>query len=95
MENLRDQIILSLCHLVSICKDDKEYVKLCTMLSNNFDLLESSLKMSIKRISPEKCSPFLTASETAEKLSRGSQGSREEVVMISQVFKQLVLDWGL
>ena len=95
MENLRDQIVLSLCQLLALCKDAKEFCQLCTTLSNNYDLFETSLKMSIKRISPEKCSPFLTVSERAEDLSKGSHGSREEVVMINQVLKQLVLEWGL
>ena len=70
-------------------------MRICQVLSGQEDLFESSLKLSIKRIAPEKCSPFLTASETAENLSKGSHGSKEEVVMVNQVLKQLVLDWGL
>ena len=95
MENLRDQIILSLCQLMSLCKETKEFVRICQVLGENCDLFESSLKLSIKRIAPEKCSPFLTASETSENLSKGGHGSKEEVAMVNQVLKQLVLDWGL
>ena len=95
MENLRDQIILSVCQLLALCKEEKEFVKICSLLNNNCELFESCLQMSIKRISPEKCSPFLTVSETAETMSKGSHGTREDVTRISQMFKQLVLEWGV
>jgi len=95
MENLRDQIVLSVCQLLALCQDEKEFVKICSLLSNNCELFESCLMMSIKRISPEKCSPFLTVSERAETLGRGSLGAREDVMKICEMFKQLVLEWGV
>ena len=94
MENLRDQILLSVCGLLSLCKETKEFGRICALLSENCDLFESSLKQSIKRIAPEKCSPILTASETAERLT-SKQGSSEEVVMVNELLKQLVLEGGL
>merc|ERR1712059_133396 len=47
-------------------------------------LISSSLMASIKRISPEKSSPFLSASQAAERLS---QGGREEVQQLLELLR--------
>ena len=58
--------------------------------------LESSIKTSSKRISPEKSSPFLAVSETAERLGRSVQAGREDVMVVTNMLTQLaVLDWPL
>ena len=96
MENLRDQLVLSLCHLVSLCRQEKEFVRICSLIHDNYDLVESSIKMSSKRISPEKSSPFLAVAETAEGLGRSGQGGREDVLLVTKMLTHLaVLDLGL
>ena len=96
MENLRDQLVLSVCHLVSLCTQEKEYLRICSLIHDNYDLLESSIKISSKRISPEKSSPFLAVSETAESLGRSVQAGREDVLVVTNMLSQLaVLDWAL
>ena len=94
MENLRDQIILSLCQLINVSSDDKELLRILSLISDNFDLFSSSLKLSIRRMSPEKCSPILSASEVLESFSKSSLGSREEVSMVTGIFKEIVMEWG-
>ena len=54
-------------------------------------MLEASLKTSVKKISPEKCAPLVIVREKLENIGRNS--SKEEVTMISQLFKQLMIDW--
>jgi len=93
-ENLRDQLSLSLCQIIALCKEEKEFSKLCNVVGDSWDLVETSLSHSIKRISPEKSSPFLAASETAEHLSSGKLAGKEEVMMLCKLLKELSMDWG-
>ena len=95
MENLRDQLVVSLCQLVNLATEDRERLKICGLLASNFDMFESSIKLSIKRLSPEKCSPVLTVSQSMDTLSKTSLGSKEEVTLVSALFKEIVLEWGL
>jgi len=92
-ENLRDQLSLGICQIIAICKDEKEFSKLCSVVSDSWDLVESSLRQSIRRISPEKSSSFLAASQTAELLSDGRLAGKEEVVMLCKLLKELSMDW--
>jgi len=93
-ENLRDQLSLSLCQIVALCKDEKEFSKVCSVVGDSWDLVETSLNHSIKRISPEKSSPFLAASETAEQLGGGKLAGKEEVMMLCKLLRELSMDWG-
>jgi len=92
-ENLRDQLSLGICQIIAICKEEKEFSKLCSVVSDSWDLVESSLRQSIRRISPEKSSSFLAASQTAEMLSEGRLAGKEEVVMLCKLLKELSMDW--
>jgi len=78
---------------LAICKEEKEFSKLCSVVSDSWDLVESSLRQSIRRISPEKSSSFLAASQTAEMLSEGRLAGKEEVVMLCKLLKELSMDW--
>jgi len=93
-ENLRDQLSISLCQVIALCKEEKEFSKLCSVVGDSWDLVETSLNHSIKRISPEKSSPFLAASQTAEQLARGNLAGREEVMMLCRLLRELAMDWG-
>jgi len=93
-ENLRDQLSISLCQVLALCKEEKEFSKVCSVVGDSWDLVETSLNHSIKRISPEKSSPFLAASQRAEQLARGSLSGREEVIMLCKLLRELSNDWG-
>jgi len=93
-ENLRDQLSLSICQIIALCQEEKEFSKLCSVVGDSWDLVENSLKASIRRISPEKSNSFLAASETAELLGEGRLAGREEVMMLCKLLKELSLDWG-
>eukprot|EP00092_Neocalanus_flemingeri_P101336 GFUD01129574.1.p1 GENE.GFUD01129574.1~~GFUD01129574.1.p1 ORF type:complete len:911 (-),score=287.76 GFUD01129574.1:124-2856(-) len=93
-ENLRDQLSISLCQVIALCREEKEFSKVCSVVGDSWDLVETSLTHSIKRISPEKSSPFLAASQAAEQLARGNLAGREEVMMLCKLLRELAMDWG-
>ena len=93
MENLRDQLVLSLCHLVSLCVLEKEFLEICSLIHEHYDLVEGSIRITSKRISPEKSSPFLAVSGTAECFGKSYHGNREDVLIVTKMLTQLsVLD---
>jgi len=92
-ENLRDQLCLSLCQIIALCEDEKEFLKVCILLSDSWDLVKFSLKQSIKRISPEKSCNFLSASQTADNMICGKLANKDEVVTLANLLRELSVNW--
>jgi len=93
-ENLRDQLSLGICQIIALCNEEKEFSKLCSVVANSWDLVETSLRQSIQRIPPEKSSSYVSASQTAESLGEGRLAGKEEVMMLCKLLKELSMDWG-
>merc|ERR1712059_21008 len=83
-ENLVNQLSSSICSIIALSQSASEFSKVASLMSDNWELISSSLMASIKRISPEKSSPFLSASQAAERLS---QGGREEVQQLLELLR--------
>ena len=77
-ENLVNQLSCSLCSLVALASSSMELGKVALLIAPHWDLVQDSLTQAVKRISPEKTSSFLAASQTAENL--GGESSKEELV---------------
>lgn len=79
-ENLVSQLCCSLCSLLALCSSSQELAKVAGILADQWDLVSTSFSQSVRRISPEKTSSFLLASQTADRLGRDS--GREEVTAL-------------
>jgi len=85
-ENLVSQLSCSLCSLVALAASAQEFARVAEAVADHWDLVTSALSQSVKRISPEKTSSFLAASQAADRLARDSH--REEVAALADLLTQ-------
>jgi hypothetical protein len=85
-ENLVSQLSCSLCSLIALAATSQELAGLAGQLAEQWDLVTSALTQSVKRISPEKTSSFLAASQSADRLGRDS--AKEEVVALAELLTE-------
>ena len=85
-ENLVNQLSCSLCSLVALASSSMELGKVALLIAPHWDLVQDSLTQAVKRISPEKTSSFLAASQTVENL--GGESSKEEVVALVKLLAE-------
>lgn len=90
---LIDQLSLTACQLFALADRD-DLTRSTSLIGQYWDILESSLKAAIRRVSPEKCGPFLEASKNLEILC--SQGkTSEEMKMLLNLVKDSAQNFSI
>jgi len=81
---LIDQLSLTACQLFALAERD-DLTRSTSLIGQYWDILESSLKAAIRRVSPEKCGPFLEASKNLDVLCSQGKTSEEAEMLLNLV----------